>query len=169
MNKIEVVSYDKNWKNDFLKIKEELFAVLKDLIIGIEHIGSTSVEGLSSKPCIDLDIIIKDYEVFDNVKKALGKIGYIYEGDLGIKDRIAFTYIDKPHVKNHHLYVCPIYSEELKRHLIFRDYLRRNIDDRLKYEQIKIEGVFLYPNNIDKYIEHKSKVIKDIYRECGLE
>ena len=74
MNKIELVQYDENWKADFQKIKEELLTVLKDLIIDIEHIGSTSVEGLSSKPCIDIDVIIKDYEVFDNIKKALEKM-----------------------------------------------------------------------------------------------
>ena len=167
--KVIVLPYDKKWQSDFEKIKEELIFALGQLIIGIEHVGSTSVVGLSSKPCIDIDIIIKDYDVFDQVVEALFKIGYIYEGDLGIKNREAFTYVEKPHLQMHHLYVCPIDSKELKRHLVFRDFLRKNPDEVKKYSLIKTEGALLFPNDIDKYIEHKAEYIKEIYKLCGLE
>ena len=138
------------------------------IIIGIEHVGSTSVEGLSSKPCIDIDIIIKDYTVFNEVVNQLKSIGYIHEGDLGIKDREAFTYEDKPHLLNHHLYVCPQYSTELHRHITFRNYLRNNKEAVLKYSIIKEQAAKLYPNDINKYMEYKSNCIKELYKECGL-
>jgi len=48
----------------FAKIKREIEEAIGDLIIGIEHIGSTSVEGISVKPCIDIDVIINDYSSF---------------------------------------------------------------------------------------------------------
>ena len=166
--KVIVLPYDNNWKNDYNNIKKELEIVLKDLIIGIEHVGSTSVEGLSSKPCIDIDIIIKDYTVFNEVVNQLKSIGYIHEGDLGIKDREAFTYEDKPHLLNHHLYVCPQYSTELHRHITFRNYLRNNKEAVLKYSIIKEQAAKLYPNDIDKYMEYKSNCIKELYKECGL-
>ena len=166
--KVIVLPYDNNWENDYNNIKKELEVVLKDLIIGIEHVGSTSVEGLSSKPCIDIDIIIKDYTVFNEVVNQLKSIGYIHEGDLGIKDREAFTYEDKPHLLNHHLYVCPQYSTELHRHITFRNYLRNNKEAVLKYSLIKEQAAKLYPNDIDKYIEYKSNCIKELYKECGL-
>ena len=102
--KVVVVPYDIEWKSDFQKIKAELERSIGDLIIGIEHVGSTAVEGLSAKPCIDIDIIIKDYSVFEAIVKKLEKIGYVHEGDLGIKDREAFKYFNKPHLKSHHLY-----------------------------------------------------------------
>ena len=166
--KVIVLPYDNNWKNDYNNIKKELEIVLKDLIIGIEHVGSTSVEGLSSKPCIDIDIIIKDYTVFNTVVEKLKTVGYIHEGDLGIKDREAFTYEDKPHLLNHHLYVCPQYSTELHRHITFRNYLRNNKEAVLKYSIIKEQAAKLYPNDINKYMEYKSNCIKELYKECGL-
>ena len=92
--KVIVLPYDKAWPSAFENIRLELKAVLGDLIIGIEHVGSTSVEGLSAKPCIDIDVIIRDYSSFDAVVQKLATIGYIHEGDLGIKDREAFTYTD---------------------------------------------------------------------------
>ena len=167
--KVVVLPYDEEWIFDFEKIKNELEKALGDLIVGIEHVGSTAVKGLSAKPCIDIDIIIKDYSVFESVVNELNQIGYIHEGDLGIKDREAFKYSDKQHLQKHHLYVCPAYSEELRRHITFRDFLRKDPDAARRYSAVKEEAARLFPSDIDKYIEYKSPCIKELYAECGLE
>ncbi len=166
--KVTVVPYDETWKSAFVEIKNELESAIGELIIGIEHVGSTSVKGLSAKPCIDIDVIIKDYSVFDAVVHRLETIGYIHEGDLGIKDREAFKYSDKPHLKPHHLYVCPEYSEELHRHITFRNFLRNNPQAVKKYGAVKESAAKLFPDDIDKYISYKSSCIEELYRECGL-
>ena len=166
--RVVVVPYDEAWKNAFEAIRDEIEAALGDLIIGIEHVGSTSVEGMSAKPCIDLDVIIKDYSVFGEIVRKLGEIGYIHEGDLGIKDREAFKYTDKPHLMTHHLYVCPRKSEELRRHIVFRDFLRQNPEAVKKYSQVKERAAKLFSDSIDQYIEYKSPYIEELYRECGL-
>ena len=90
--RVVVVPYSEQWKTDFETIKQYLLPVVEDIIISIEHIGSTSVEGLSAKPIIDIDIVIKDYSVVDSVIGKLASLGYIHEGNLGIKDREAFDY-----------------------------------------------------------------------------
>ena len=166
--KVVVVPYDEAWKNAFEEIKNEIEAEIGDLILGIEHIGSTSVEGLSAKPCIDIDVIIKDYSVFDAVIKKLGTIGYIHEGDLGIQDREAFKYSNKPHLMMHHLYVCPQDSKELHRHITFRDFLRHNPEAVRKYSLVKEKAAELFPCDINKYIEYKTPCIAELYAQCGL-
>lgn len=163
-----VLPYDKAWKSAFEAIKQEIESAIGDLILGIEHVGSTSVEGMSAKPCIDIDVIIKDYSVFDKVIGKLESIGYTHEGDLGIKDREAFKYTNKPHLMKHHLYVCPQFSEELHRHITFRNFLRDNTDAVKKYSQVKETAAKLFPNDIDKYIEYKSPCIEELYALCGL-
>ena len=144
-------------------IKDELTSALGQLAIGIEHVGSTSVEGLSAKPIIDIDVVIEDYTVLEEVVSALGAIGYRHEGDLGIPGREAFKYDGKDHLRKHHLYVCPADSPELKRHVSFRDYLRTHSDAVREYSHIKEEGAKRYPNDIERYIEHKSPFIETIY------
>ena len=166
--KVVVVPYDKTWPAAFEAIKHEIKNVAGDLIVGIEHIGSTSVEGLSAKPIIDLDIIIKDYSVFDAVVDRLNTIGYIHEGNLGIADREAFKYLDKPHLQSHHLYVCPQFSKELFRHITFRDFLRSNPEAVKKYSAVKEMAAQLYPDEIDKYMEYKTPCIEELYKLCGL-
>ena len=167
--KVIVLPYDSAWKDAFEEIKGEMEAALGDLILGIEHIGSTSVEGLSAKPCIDVDVIIEDYSAFADVVRKLEAIGYVHEGDLGIRDREAFRYSDKPHLLAHHLYVCPKYSRELHRHLTFRDFLRSHPEAAKQYGQVKERAAQLFPEDMDKYIAYKSPCIARLYELCGLE
>ena len=166
--RVVVVPYDEAWKNAFEEIKTEIEAEIGALIIGIEHVGSTSVEGMSAKPCIDIDVIIKDYSVFGEIVRKLGAIGYIHEGDLGIKDRDAFKYADKPHLMLHHLYVCPQDSEELRRHITFRDFLRKNPEAVKEYSMVKEKAAALFPDEIEQYIAFKAPCIEELYIKCGL-
>lgn len=164
---IVVQPYDESWPADFEKIKAELLAALGGVAVAIEHVGSTSVKGLAAKPIIDLDVVVKDAEVPKAIER-LAKIGYIHEGNLGIEGREAFHYDGKEHLKQHHLYVCPESSPELKRHIAFRDYLRSHPEAVQEYSAIKIEAAKLFPDDIDSYIAHKSPVIEKLYKEIGL-
>lgn len=165
---VTVLPYDPAWKAAFEAIRQELEAALGDCILRIEHVGSTSVEGMSAKPIIDLDVVISDYTVFDTVADKLAAAGYHHEGDLGIRDREAFCYTGKPHLQTHHLYVCPACSEELRRHLTFRDFLRSSPEAVKTYSQAKETAARLFPQDIEKYIRYKSPCIEELYQLCGL-
>lgn len=159
---VVVLPYDEKWKKDFFDIKNELQQALGELAISIEHVGSTSVEGLAAKPIIDIDVIVKKENINDAIS-ALKSIGYIHEGDLGIPGREAFAYDGKEHLQQHHLYVCQEDSLELKRHIAFRNYLRMHPEAVDEYSKVKIDAATLYPENIEKYIEYKTPFIKNIY------
>lgn len=165
---IVVEKYDPHWISDFEKIKDMLIRALGSLFLSIEHIGSTSVTGLSAKPIIDIDVVIADHTLLQPVISALSTVGYILEGNLGIEGRDAFRYHGTQSLKNHHLYVCPKNSEELHRHIVFRDYLRTHPQAVLEYSMIKEESAALYPSSIDQYMAHKSSCIEKLYRLCGL-
>ena len=165
---IVVLPYDEKWAQAFLDIKSELDEVLGGLPISIEHVGSTSVQGLAAKPIIDIDVVVRRTDVGAAIK-ALATIGYEHEGNGGIEDREMFKYSGKENLMEHHLYVCPEDSAELKRHVLFRDYLRAHPDAVQAYSQIKKEAADLYPHDIDSYINHKGVVIEKIYKELGLE
>ena len=155
------------WKVEFEKIVASLG---KDIIynsIKIEHVGSTSVEGLSAKPVIDLDIVIEK-DKFAIIKELLNKKGYEHEGDLGIEGREAFSYSGKEELMTHHLYVCPKDSKELFKHITFRDFLKNNPALAAEYSKVKEQAAVLYPDDIDKYMEFKSEIIEKIYKKCRL-
>ena len=165
---ITVVPYDPQWVVDFEAIKVEIVAAVGDLILTVEHVGSTAVEDLWAKPIIDLDVVIADTTTLPAVIGGLAAIGYIHEGDLGIEGREAFRYDGKPHLRKHHLYVCPQNSKELHHHLTFRSYLRSHPEAVEEYSRIKEQAAQLDPNSIDDYIAHKSACIQTLYQKCGL-
>ncbi len=165
---VVIMPFDERWAQDYEDIASEIRDALGELALAIEHVGSTAVPGLSAKPIIDIDVVIRDYDALDAVIFALKAIGYRHEGDLGIAGREAFGYEGKSHLRKHHLYVCPQDSPELKRHIAFRDYLRAHPDDVREYSRIKAEGASLHPDDIEGYIEYKSPFIERIYREIGI-
>jgi GrpB-like predicted nucleotidyltransferase (UPF0157 family) len=166
---VVVVPYDKRWAVEFEKIKRDLSRALEETVIGVEHVGSTSVEGLWAKPIIDIDVIIPDYNCFPDVVNRLAAIGYQHEGNLGIEGREAFRYQDKPDFMTHHLYVCPQNSPELKRHIAFRNFLGTHPKDVETYSEVKRQGARLFPNDIDQYCSYKSACIEEIYKRMDYE
>lgn len=166
--KVRVMPYDEAWSTAFETIKKEIEDAIGDRILAVEHVGSTSVKGMSAKPCIDIDVIIEDDAAFRDVAEGLKAIGYLHEGDLGIKGREAFKYSDKPHLQLHHLYVCPKSSAELHRHLTFRDFLRSNPDAAKEYSAAKERAARQFPNDIDGYMQSKAPCIEALYARCGL-
>ena len=164
---VVVEKWNPKWKDEFERI---VVSLGKDIIynsIKIEHVGSTSVEGLSAKPIIDLDIVIEN-DKFEIIKRLLNDKGYEHEGDLGIEGREAFSYSGKEELMTHHLYVCPKDSKELFKHITFRNFLRNNSALASEYSRVKEQAAVLYPDDIDKYMEFKSEIIEKIYKKCGL-
>ena len=165
--RVVVEKWNPQWKYEYEKIVASLG---KDIIynsIKIEHVGSTSVEGLSAKPVIDLDIVIEKNK-FAIIKELLNKKGYEHEGDLGIEGREAFSYSGKEELMTHHLYVCPKNSKELFKHITFRNFLENNPALAAEYSKVKEQAAVLYPDDIDKYMEFKSEIIEKIYKKCRL-
>lgn len=139
-----IVPYQKKWTHDFRAIEKLLNATLSGFIQSIEHVGSTSVPGLAAKPIIDIDVVFNRPEAFEVIKSKLEAIGYYHNGDQGIPGREVFkrqktgekqAVLD---VIQHHLYVCPAGSEELQRHLTFRNFLLKHSAARREYAGLKM-------------------------------
>ena len=165
-----VVEYDKEWPQDFLKIKTELQKAIT-VMSNIQHVGSTSIPGMKAKPIIDIDVGLENWSDFEAVKRALAEIGYEHEGDRGITGREAFCRNGKTHNEildgiDHHLYVCPIDNEEYKRHILFRDYLRSHDEARERYNQIKEEILAKVGlENRTGYVQMKEEEYSNFFEE----
>lgn len=168
--KVVVVDYNPKWKEVFNDLKTVITNRLGDLIIAVEHVGSTSVEGLAAKPVIDLDIVIENRKLLPEIKKRLAELGYFHEGDLGLKGREAFGRKTDDVPKDgsgrkwmtHHLYVVDKNCVELKKHRAFRDFLKDNPKYIKRYGELKNELAKKYPEDIESYMKEKDPFIKEI-------
>lgn len=173
--KIEVVKYDPNWVKDFDNLSQVITGSLGNLIIGVEHVGSTSVPGLAAKPIIDLDVVIDSRDCLPEVVRHLELLGYEHEGDLGIEGREAFKrngqdvpYSDRIDTwVQHHLYVCERNNEELIRHIRFRNYLRNNPKQALAYGKLKYQLAERFPYDINAYVKGKQNLIEEILAKAA--
>lgn len=176
MREIIIEDYNPKWAEEFEKLKQVYLAKLKDINVDIQHVGSTSVYGLSAKPIIDIDIIVNSEKEVKEVIERLEELGYVHEGDLGIKGREAFKrYSDKVPYKigidkwiSHHLYVCIKGCISLENHLRLRDYLSKNPDAVIEYGNLKKELSNKYKYDIDSYVEGKTAFITNILNKQGI-
>ncbi len=162
-----IAEYQPEWQEDFNRIKEALTKVLSSSDLTIEHIGSTSVKGLATKPIIDIDLVYHETSQLNTIIQELESVGYVHVGDQGIVGREVFKRT-KPHQNHrvldfvsHHLYACCFNNNELKRHLTFRDYLRKNKDARTKYENLKLDIAKQANQDKKKYAILKEEQAKD--------
>jgi len=164
--KIQVVPYTSTWQKDF----DDLVVFLRQHPVlaaaPIEHVGSTSVEGLAAKPIIDLDMIADNAKQTAAYIATLEELGYRHRGDLGITGREAFFTPQNIDLPVHNLYVCIKGSLALQNHLRLRYFLRKNVKARTRYSQLKYALAEKYLADIDRYCEAKSDFIVEILRQC---
>lgn len=183
--KITFEKYNPAWKGQFESIKKELEDHIAFLNPRIEHIGSTSVEGLSAKPIIDIMIGVRDEEELNEIPSLLQGKDYVYyekyNEDMPYR-RFIIKLIDKPqnlgfpgiihqgdeipeglhnhHLRLAHIHTIPISSEHWLRHIAFRDYLRTHAEVRQEYQELKEKLSVMEWHDGNDYNEGKDPFIK---------
>lgn len=115
--------------------------------------------GLAAKPILDIDVIV-DGEVIPKAVAALGSVGYVHRGDLGVADREAFYAPDDSPRLN--VYVCRAETLNVRNHLAVREVLRARADLRDEYAAVKL-ALAVDPNmDIETYIARKSAVLQKV-------
>lgn len=159
---MEVIDYNPNWPHMFASEAKALKNALGENCKEIYHIGSTSVPGLSAKPVIDIMIAVQDISKID--KEELSRLGYKIRGELGMPFRL---FCNKGEPRTHHLHIWEANNPEIKKHILFRDFLRNNPDYMQKYADLKYELAEKYRIDRKKYTESKDSLIKEIVKKSG--
>ncbi|MBS1625758.1 MAG: GrpB family protein [Bacteroidetes bacterium] len=180
--KIIIEPYDKQWTEQFDLYKKAVQAALG--VVAIEHIGSTSIEGLGAKPVIDILVGVKDVETLDGTINKMVAAGFTYmevykhlmvnrryfvkyEHPLGhtppsilANDRVgpaANGFVNKAHI---HCWLLD--SPDWERHIAFRDYLRQHENVRCDYQQLKEELAKQEWESSLAYSQAKNQFIKRV-------
>lgn len=160
--KIRLEPHNPDWGRTFDSIKSELQEPIGFPTPIIEHIGSTSVAGLSAKPIIDILIGLEDESLLDKTVRPLTDKGYIYYEkynedmpyrrffvklkETGNKPALPSViregddipaYLADHQNRSAHIHVMPYNSEHWIRHIAFRDYLCAHPDVKQEYQKLK--------------------------------
>jgi GrpB-like predicted nucleotidyltransferase (UPF0157 family) len=138
---IVIADYDPRWPDQFEIEARRIAHALGNLLIQIEHVGSTSVPGLAAKPRIDIMPGLSSEADLDKTIDPMTALGfrYISEYEDEMPFRRLFTRDAHGDEIAVNIHTVAVGSEFWERHLLFRDYLRENPDVADEYARIKRE------------------------------
>ncbi|MBP2442943.1 GrpB family protein [Rhizobium leguminosarum] len=161
MRAIKVVDYDPSWPRLFAEISAEISILLGNLVLSIDHIGSTSVPGLAAKPKIDLDVVMISDEILPMAIEMVRAADFVFHGDAGEK-RWAFT-------RDHDgygfkLYLCGPDNRAHQERILFRDYLVDHPERAAAYADLKRRLAAEADSNWDFYTGGKTEFVSETVR-----
>lgn len=162
---IRIVEYDPAWPRLFTREAERIRRVLGDQVLGLEHVGSTSVPGLAAKPVVDIVLLVADSADEPAYVPLLEGVGYVLRHrEPGWFQHRMFKGPDTD--VNLHVFSagCP----EVARTLAFRDRLRADAADRALYERTKRELAQREWPSVQAYADAKTDVIAHILSRAEL-
>lgn len=161
--RVEVVAPDPGWPAAFARVRDRLVGALGDRALIVEHVGSTSVPGLWAKPVIDVDVTVADSGDEPSYLPALEAAGF----ELRVRE---------PEWEEHrclrgtdpdaNVHVWSRGAAEPLRHRLFRDWLRRDEDDRTAYGDLKRALADEGFTDVMDYNTAKGALVYDIYERA---
>lgn len=164
-DEVRLETYDPDWKQEFERVKHNIMTFIGLSENRIEHIGSTAIEGMLSKPIIDILIGVDDLEDVEKpVIEGLKKAGFLR---LKVKrpGEIVFAkFPDETYKwKSHYIHLTNYNSELWKNLIFFRDYLNSNEYERDKYAKLKLEYLKHSSVGIKEYTDFKEEFVLEIF------
>lgn len=165
---VELVKYDSHWKKEYEKEALKLKKIFGEIAISIEHIGSTSIEGLSAKPIIDIAVAVKYLSDFNKVKNYFIKGKNYSIKEDSVADEIL---IRKGSEDNgtHFIHVMEYESDRYKESILFKKYLIKHPEAKQEYETLKRKLQEQYYDDRKMYTASKNDFIKTILEKAKIE
>lgn len=156
---ITLVAYDPDWPRLFGREAERLRSVLGDVALRIEHVGSTSVPGLTAKPIVDVLLVVPDSADEPCYLPRLQAAGYV----LRIREPDWFEHrLVKGPDTDVNLHVFSAGAAEVERMLRFRDRLRADDAARERYARTKRALARRTWRHVQDYADAKTAVVREI-------
>ena|SRR3990167_3663085 len=163
---IDIIAYNPKWpalaQSEIMKIRSLIPA---DLIVDIQHVGSTAIQGLSAKPIIDIQIAVNSLAMAKIVAvPLLQKLDYEYWADNPDNTRLFFAKGMPPYgeKRTHHVHIVEPTSPHWTGKIAFRDYLISHPDIAKEYELLKKDLASQHKYDREKYTDEKADFIKKI-------
>ena len=156
---VYLAPYDPDWAKQFSLHARQIREALSERVLLLEHVGSTSVPGLSAKPVIDMVLVVANSTDEPSYVPQLEARGFV----LTIREPDWFEHrlLKAPDIAGN-LHVFSVGCEEIDRMLIFRDWLRMHDDDRRLYEETKRKLAAQTWADTQHYADAKSDVVREI-------
>ena len=158
---IRLVHHDPEWADVYERAEADIRDALGEDALSIDHVGSTAIPGIDSKPVIDILVLVERYDPEAVYRIPLESLGYVFKHrDLGH----AF-FEGHPSGMSTQVHVVEESSEDPRMMVTFRDYLRTHPDEARRYEQLKHTLADRYTDG-NVYADAKSEYVWEVVRRA---
>jgi GrpB-like predicted nucleotidyltransferase (UPF0157 family) len=154
---LRILKYDPRWPTIFDIERQRILMLIGNKLEAIEHIGSTSIPGICSKPCIDIAIGFGDMRVTGNVENLLLRLGYTRV--IGFEDWII---LGKSGSMSFRLHLVPHESRRWHNFILFRNYLRSHPAIAAEYSRQKQKLAIINQADRPGYALGKSSFVQSV-------
>lgn len=159
---MRVVPYDPSWPGSFEAARRDLALVVPEAL-SIEHVGSTSVPGLVSKPTVDVLLVVDDLALVLDRLTELAAIGFEHRpGAFAVERRHLFFRRMVGGERTHHLHVLASSSTEPDDYRLFRNHLRADPHAAERYAATKLDLAERFANDRASYVKAKEPVVEEL-------
>ncbi len=168
---VRIVDYDPQWAILYEEEKRRILESVGEIIVRIEHIGSTAVPNIGAKPTVDIIVAVNNLNDAEKCIEPLQRIGYEHqpEHEASTPERRFFRKGRPPKEQHYHLHMVELTSGFWKRHLLFRDYLRTHPDVAQEYYELKKRLADKYGSDREGYTEAKTSFIESVVANAKAE
>jgi GrpB-like predicted nucleotidyltransferase (UPF0157 family) len=168
--RIKLHEYDPSWPDRFEEEKARVQATLGEWAPQIEHVGSTSVPGLTSKAIVDLLVGVPSFDQAALCVDPLQKLGYLYRDDLAslLPNRLFFERSTETDLR-YHVLVVGHGDYYWQRYVLFRDYLRAYPDEAQRYADLKKHLASEHGGARHEYSESKAEYVAQVLEKARAE
>jgi GrpB-like predicted nucleotidyltransferase (UPF0157 family) len=164
---VELYDHQIEWEQNAKETIKYFKNKFGDLIVDIEHIGSTSIKTIKAKPIIDLVVGIKD---FNNSKKIMEKMeidGLKYCPKNDGPESKMFVIGELNGILTHIIHLVEHNGNEWNNKINFRDYMNNNIEKAKEYENLKMNLMKNNKNSVSNYHKSKEQFIIEKIKEAN--
>lgn len=153
-----VVPHNKEWVKKYKQEQKIIASIFGEKALHIEHIGSTSIEGMWAKPQIDILVVVDDLSAINGMITQMESRGYVYQEDFNKYNERYFTRDVPSGERLVSIHVMDQDNPQALSHIYLRDYLREHPQERELYSRVKREA---YESGVDRaeYPEIKREVL----------
>ncbi len=160
-----IVDYNPQWPQMYEQEKARIQEAIGEYLIDIQHVGSTSIPGLSAKPVIDIMAVIRNISLVEQCIKPLETLDYFYQGEGGIPGRHFFRKpIDISRGRTYHMHMVEKGHDQWAMYQLFREYMLLHPESVQAYDRLKRELAINYGADRVAYTNAKAPFIESIIR-----
>ncbi|WP_197076971.1 MULTISPECIES: GrpB family protein [Pseudomonas] len=165
MNTVSISEYSDSWSEHFSKESKLIESAVSSTKIYIDHVGSTSVKGLSGKPIVDMLISISNWDIVDDVVRELEALGYDVSEKCNDVPRCFLTKYTFDGSGSYHVHICKPHSRWARDMLLFRNELTSDKKLAKAYSDLKKQLAKIYHDDVGAYGVGKKDFIEGRLRE----